>query len=132
MEYTILTIDGNSMQPLYKPNMKVLIKKNAKSYNVGDVVIYYQNNKAVIHRVIQIYRNKVAITKGDNNVYADKIVRVSNIIGKVLDKQDKKDKQLIALYSRFVAIVAERYGNTHAISCFIFRIFILYLQVKFE
>lgn len=132
MDYTIITIDGNSMEPIYKSNMKVLLKQNVNNYNVGDVVVYYQNNKMIIHRIIQIVDNKLAITKGDNNLYADKTVRVSKIIGKVIDNLDRSDKQSIAIYSKLVAIVVEKYGNSHRITQMFFHIFTKYLEVKFK
>lgn len=96
MDYIIVTINGNSMEPIYKSNMKVVLKQDVKDFCVGDVVVYCQENKMIIHRIIQVFDNKLAITKGDNNLYADKVIRVSKIIGKVIDTQSRNDKCAIA------------------------------------
>ena len=131
MDYIIVTINGNSMEPIYKSNMKVVLKQDVKDFCVGDVVVYCQENKMIIHRIIQVFDNKLAITKGDNNLYADKVIRVSKIIGKVIDTQSRNDKCAIARYSRFIAIIYERYGDAHVITHLTFLLYIRYLEVKF-
>ena len=59
----------------------LIIKKN--NYKVGDVVTYKKESYHVTHRIIKKNRNKVT-TKGDANNVADKEIKTSSIIGKVI------------------------------------------------
>ena len=59
----------------------LIIKKN--NYKVGDVVTYKKEGYHVTHRIIKKNRNKVT-TKGDANNVADKEIKTSSIIGKVI------------------------------------------------
>ena len=81
--YKPFLIASGSMEPEYRINAAVLIKKvGFDSIEIGDVVAFKGiDNRTVFHRVIAEDEDGF-ITKGDNNEYADSIrVTNSNFIG---------------------------------------------------
>lgn len=73
-----------SMYPEIEAGEKVIIKK-CKTYNVGDIVTYINNDESFItHRIISIQDN-LYYTKGDyNNVQDIEPVTIEQIYGKVI------------------------------------------------
>lgn len=76
-----IVVDGKSMFPTYKPGDTVIVKGEKRPFQVGDIVLFCNNEKFVIHRIIAL-EGEFVITKGDNNKYIDcPPVRCENIIG---------------------------------------------------
>ena len=82
------TIAGTgSMKPTYSKGMFVisLVPINESDIHVGDIVTFNKTTKPdVIHRVTEIgsdFEGWYAMTKGDNNKYADQKMRFSDIKG---------------------------------------------------
>lgn len=76
----------NSMQPAIKPGDLVIIKTcSIEDVDVGDIIEFQSDNYQVIHRVVDITKNKIQIqltTKGDNNKDVDlEKIRQENLRG---------------------------------------------------
>lgn len=82
-----MKIVGTSMLPALQPNDLIVIeKKEINELCVGDVIIFFSNQKYfIIHRLIKkmkIGNEILLITKGDNNTYVDKYkINKKNYIG---------------------------------------------------
>lgn len=72
---------GSSMLPLFK-GKEMLLVTAAEDIRRGDVVCYRDGSIFVFHRVVQI-KNGTVVTKGDNNLYLDKPISASQILGKI-------------------------------------------------
>lgn len=82
-----IPITGNSMLPLMRAGDQVLVAHDCSHIRTGDVIVFWQSNQLIIHRVIQIERTPDTIrflTKGDNGLSFDPIVSADQVIGKVL------------------------------------------------
>lgn len=132
MRYIPIKVTGESMSPLYPQNMKLLLDVDETNFLMGDVVVYNQTDKLIIHRVIQIIDNKFVITKGDNNTRADRPIRLKRLLGKIIDTRNEVDKYKVSQYSRLVGIINERYGEKHCFSTLIYILFKQYLKSKIE
>ena len=80
-----IVVNGQSMLPTFDPNSLAITKK-APSYDVGDIVVYKDDelHKLVIHRIIA-YGDDGFQFKGDNNRYPDHaIVKPDHLVGKVI------------------------------------------------
>lgn len=91
-KYTIVTIGSDSMNPTILRGDAVVLQKtkNYGSLKEGNIIIYKKEGKIVIHRIVEIQKEKdkyYFITKGDANKTVD-IWRVKEkeIIGKSLFK----------------------------------------------
>lgn len=71
---------SGSMEPALSVNDLVIIREQ-KSYETGDIVVYQDGSSLVIHRIISIDGDK-AVTKGDANNTADQPIEMSAIKGK--------------------------------------------------
>jgi signal peptidase len=87
-----VAIMSNSMYPEIKRGDVVLVQKidhdDIKNLQVGQVIEYVLENKAVVHRIVAIVNSSGGqlefVTKGDNNKSRDpKSVSESQITGKV-------------------------------------------------
>jgi signal peptidase I len=77
-------IQGHSMEPKFHSGDLALVRK-ASSYNVGDIVTYWNDSMAAytIHRIIDIKQDRF-ILKGDNNSWIDPVYpSQEEIIGKL-------------------------------------------------
>jgi len=94
-----------SMEPKIMPGDVMIVEKmNGSGANVGDIVMYYSEDKIYItHRVIE--KTTAAdsvqfVTKGDNNSSADpKLVSASQIKGRVIGKIPKVGTPVLYLKS---------------------------------
>lgn len=73
---------SGSMEPAIEAG-DLLIIKEKKQYNVGDIVTYKWGKSYATHRIVDIYDGEI-ITKGDNNNMEDEPVLNSLIEGKVV------------------------------------------------
>ena len=77
----VVVVSG-SMQPAIDAG-DLLILREQKEYQVGDVVTFRWNNSLVTHRIIAVDGDRV-VTKGDSNNVADEPQQISRIEGKVV------------------------------------------------
>lgn len=83
--HSFAVVVGNSMYPNLK-NGDFLVVKNNQEVEVGDVVCFFDDeDRRIVHRVINIDDNKIT-TKGDFNKVNDKPINKTQIIGKVVFK----------------------------------------------
>lgn len=87
-KYKMIAIGSNSMVPVfYRGDAVVYEKISSDEIDIGDVIVFKENNKVITHRVVSIYKkgNEYLIkTKGDANNTEDKFtVYGSNLLGKV-------------------------------------------------
>ncbi len=75
-------IGSGSMEPALKVNNLIIIKE-FKDYEIGDIVTFNYKGDKVTHRIVSINENEV-ITKGDANNTNDKPIKKEDIIGKVI------------------------------------------------
>ena len=80
--YSFFIVKTGSMEPNINMGELIIVKEN-KEYNLGDVITYYDGNVFITHRVIDKSEN-VYLTKGDMNNEYDEKVNYGNIIGKVI------------------------------------------------
>lgn len=91
-KYHLLAIVSNSMIPYFSRGDGVLIEKISKddvgTLKIGDVVAYNYGNKLVVHRIVEITKNRnkyLFKTKGDNNLSVDSwTVSDEMVYGKVI------------------------------------------------
>lgn len=81
----------DSMKKTINNNDIVIIRKNVKQINEGDIIaISTDNNKIIISRIYIIEgkeNNQKIIVKGDNNLYpSDELLNIKNIEGKMFFK----------------------------------------------
>lgn len=77
----VSVVYSGSMEPTYSGGDLIFVTK-ADSYELGDVVVFQTNKKAVMHRIIEIDGDTV-VTKGDANNVADEPIPLASIKGKV-------------------------------------------------
>ena len=75
-------VASNSMIPEFKVgDIAVTYKKDFNNLEVGDVITYLNDNKIIIHRIIDIEKDYI-VTKGDNNSSADNVqINKQNYLG---------------------------------------------------
>ncbi len=130
MKYIPIMVNGESMAPLYPHNLKLLMDTTCIDYQLGDVVVFKQGDRIIIHRLVQIFGNRIAITKGDHNTRVDRPIHLNKVMGKIVDIRVGIDKIRVSQYSRFIAIICERYGLDHPFSVWIYNFFLQYLRSK--
>lgn len=82
---TVITVQGNSMEPTLYAGDKVTIKKGI--YFPGDILVFKQDDNLIIHRLLGwwIKQNKIIIVaKGDNSNNINLISSRKLVLGKVL------------------------------------------------
>ena len=83
----MVAIASDSMIPAYSRGDALIIGKcDVDNIEVGDILVFKNNNAIVTHRVIkkEVVNNEIRFTtKGDNNKAKDDIISTSsNVIGK--------------------------------------------------
>ena len=86
-KYQMVAIASDSMIPAYSRGDALIIGKcDVDNIEVGDILVFKNNNAIVTHRVIkkEVVNNEIRFTtKGDNNKAKDDIISTSsNVIGK--------------------------------------------------
>ena len=75
---------GNSMLPFIRGNRDSVVLQKHTSLSVGDIVLaFIDNNRYVLHRVININNDNVTLM-GDGNYKATETCSVNDIIGKAI------------------------------------------------
>lgn len=81
--YSSLKVVSGSMQPKIKVGDVVIIK-NSNNYNINDIITFKDEGSYITHRIIKIDNGKIT-TKGDfNNKKDDKIIKMKDVVGKVI------------------------------------------------
>ena len=80
--YGIANVLSGSMEPTFSKGTLLLVKEE-KQVEPGQIVVYQSGQELIVHRVIQIQGNLVT-TKGDANEAADPVFNVSQIKGVVV------------------------------------------------
>ena len=80
--YGAAVVLSGSMEPEFSEGDLIVVKE-AKTYQVNDIVVFQDGNSLVVHRILTIDGDSVT-TKGDANETADEPILVSDIKGKVL------------------------------------------------
>ena len=80
--YGISVVLSGSMEPSISVD-DVVIVKECKAYEIGDIVVYQSGGELVLHRLIALDGN-TATMKGDANDTADEPVLKSAIAGKMV------------------------------------------------
>ena len=74
---------GLSMQPIFKTGQLLYVRPDVQDVKPGDVVVYEQEGRTIVHRVVLVGENGY-ITRGDNNQFADTgVVSPDQLIGRV-------------------------------------------------
>ena len=94
------SVKGFSMHPFIHSEAKVSvsIKFPLAQIRIGDIIVFFQNNSTIAHRVIHIRKkNKrpyLFITKGDKNKTFDQPINPETIFGKIIKIQQKNQKSI--------------------------------------
>ena len=80
--YGIANVLSGSMEPTFSKGALLLVKEE-KQIEPGQIVVYQSGQELIVHRVIQIEGNLVT-TKGDANEAADPVFDASQIKGVVV------------------------------------------------
>ena len=84
--YAVLEVVSGSMEPTIKIGDIIVIDTKSKTYEIGDVITFYDTNgNFVTHRIVDIKGGKM-ITKGDNNKSPDEDMNIDHIVGKYIYK----------------------------------------------
>ena len=79
-----LSILSGSMMPLLQIGDKVLVHSvNPAEIRVGDIIVFKNSDKFIVHRVIRKYNSSSFLQKGDNTTTAE-IVISKYVIGRVI------------------------------------------------
>lgn len=91
LNYKTVIVKGSSMEPTYYSKNKLTCEKSPKNIQIGQVIGFYLDGQAIIHRVIdkKEYNGIVYyITKGDNNQNNDFIpITKENIYCRVVERE---------------------------------------------
>lgn len=83
--YSFALVNGNSMYPTIYDGDFLVVNQNI-DYEINDIICFYnEENKVVVHRIIDKRENEI-ITKGDFNKDCDRPITKNKIIGKVIYK----------------------------------------------
>lgn len=110
---------GLSMFPFLLPGNIVRIENvELSSINTGDIIVFKQNEKLVLHRVVKLIEQSI-ITKGDSLIREDDIANQAYIIGKVVeygtkDKMNTVNTFSFKLYSKI--IIYSRWFNGYILN----------------
>jgi signal peptidase I len=87
-KHTLLPVHGYSMAPLFCEGDQILIEYGTKWVRMGDILVFRQDDRMVVHRVLSVVRKGATIswwiTKGDNNIHIDPPVTPEQAIGRVI------------------------------------------------
>lgn len=112
-----------SMEPAYSAN-DVIIVTRAKTYSVGEVIVYQTGGTPVVHRLVSIdEKSGIAVAQGDANNAPDEPFTISRIKGKVAFAVP-----YVGAVARFIKTVP----GLVMILVFIFTLFYLSLRSKPE
>jgi signal peptidase I len=82
-----LSVAGGSMLPTLRPGDILEIQRVAdKDLSLGDIVVFARGNRLVVHRVMEMKREKnevTVITRGDRSPKADAPISSGEVLGKV-------------------------------------------------
>lgn len=73
---------GSSMNPLIQAGDKLFVAESKKIV-IGDIVVFIRGKKLISHRLIR-FKKEFLVTKGDNSIFTDGLIRRDEIIGKVV------------------------------------------------
>jgi len=81
-----IPVYGLSMFPFYLPGDIVRVENsNSVNLKVGNVVVFYRNDRLVAHRLIKVeFSRDLAITKGDGLIKKDNILNIRDVRGVVI------------------------------------------------
>lgn len=101
---TYVIISG-SMEPNINIGDIVIVKEE-KELQVGDVISYRKGQSVITHRIVNITEQKEYKTKGDNNNAEDsEIILDKDIEGKVIKVVPKLGKLALLLKNKIIVIV---------------------------
>ena len=106
---------GSSMMPFIRSGDTLIISKLNGKLKKGDIALFEQDGKYLLHRVVKVYINGYKC-RGDNRYKADAFVPREKVFGK-LDAIYKKDKivecnsKKFKLLSKLYNFVLFRYFN---------------------
>jgi hypothetical protein len=74
---------GDSMRPLIAPGARLLVEFGAQPRQVGEIVVFSQNDRLVAHRLVAWRPGRGWLAKGDAEPYADGLLEPSDVLGVV-------------------------------------------------
>lgn len=81
-------VNGHSMEPTYRTGDMVITREvDVTTLEKGDVIVFQQPEREVVHRIIRIKERKGRlsfVTRGDNNDFRDPLVHQDDVQGKVV------------------------------------------------
>lgn len=93
-------IASDSMNPVLRKGDKVTaVKKDVSDLKVGEVVVFRQNSKYILHRIVKI-DNFVVVTAGDNLRKYDPPISLFDIVGVVENIPVEKPKSEVRRFFR--------------------------------
>ncbi len=102
---------GLSMLPIFYRGVKVHIEPDSDSFEVGDIVVFHQNDKFIAHRIVGYnHRDALYVTKGDTLYFFDPPISKKRFLGKV-DYVLKRGKRFPVTADRRLAEVSNKIGQ---------------------
>ncbi|HWT76576.1 MAG TPA: S24/S26 family peptidase [Mobilitalea sp.] len=80
-----INLIGNSMLPTFQPGDSVYVTAIRDEVKVNDIVLFYDKEVMILHRVLQVVGDYV-ITQGDHNTYLDRPVKIKKLLGIVCEQ----------------------------------------------
>lgn len=124
-------MNGYSMFPLLRPGDRgVAGKCRMEDLQAGDIILFFQNESLVAHRLLQIKENGL-LTRGDNCLLSDPLVKPDMLVGKLIMYQ--RAGKLYSTKSgiaRTVLFFASHFSGVFTrFNKLIFRVFLIYSSV---
>jgi signal peptidase I len=108
-------VRGTSMLPVIESGKSIHTIKT-DSYKKGDIVVYKLGREYIVHRIVRL-KNNIIITKGDHNLYSDKAIAKSFVIGKVYkvgnQRIDTKYWQMISPILTDISLLEYKFALTN-------------------
>ena len=74
------SVMGSSMWPMIQPHDKVIFEPS-KAYFRGDILLFEDGERLILHRLVKLGKDRRFITKGDNQRHFDTPVIDKQILG---------------------------------------------------
>ena len=80
----VFRYSGHSMHPTFQHGQLLYVRPDVEDVQAGDIVVYEEGGRFIVHRVMSVEKNGEIFTRGDNNEFPDiHPVSRNHVIGRV-------------------------------------------------
>ena len=77
-----MPVSGASMWPTLRPNDHITVRRDL--WQINDILLFFQNEQVIVHRLLSRQPDGFLITKGDNRRLSDAPILEEHVIGRVV------------------------------------------------